>query len=258
MSEPTRLTVIGVPLRVARAIVMVVVLLDLAALAGFAFHTTTSVTRTVTPIAAAVPVTPAAPVTTGSGVGDGGGGAPLVVPVSNSQPASHPIAPTDKPPPPRHTKTHPPAKPPKHALPPVPKTPVGKCPVKLAEPKHAGGVQSLVPMAPAFGPFSAEAFAAASAYQPELELLGPILAQYPKFAPKVAPAMTPLLKLFGMGSNKLFGVISPLYSPHRPEVLRAETKLAAVFAPYSQRLVSQPMAGCVVDLEAALVGDTKS
>ena len=130
--------------------------------------------------------------------------------------------------------------------------------MKLAQPAHAGGVQSLVPLAPAFGPFSAEAFAAASAYQPELELLGPILAQYPKLAPKVAPAMSPLLKLFGMGSNQLFALLSPLYSPHRPQVLQAETKLAAVFAPYSKKLAGQPMAGCVVDLEAALVGDTDS
>lgn len=256
MSESTRLTVIGVPLRVARAIVTAVVLLDLAALVGFAFHTTTSVTRTVTPIAAAAPVTPSAPAATGPG-GSDGGGTPITVPVSDNQPAPRSTAPTHTPSP-KPIKTHKPTRPPEHTVPPVPKTPVGKCPVKLAEPKHMGGVQSLVAMAPAFGPFSAEAFAAASAYQPELELLGPILAQYPKFAPKVAPAMTPLLKLFGMGSNQLFGVISPLYTPHRAQVLQAETKLAAVFAPYSERLVSQPFAGCVVDLEAALVGDTKS
>jgi hypothetical protein len=41
-------------------------------------------------------------------------------------------------------------------------------------------------------------------------------------------------------------------------VLSAETQLAAALAPYSAKLAGTPMAGCVVELEAALVGDTKS
>lgn len=139
----------------------------------------------------------------------------------------------------------------------MPVSAIGKCPVAIARPADIGGVQSLVSLAPAFGPFSAEAFAAAAAYQPELELLGPILAEYPKLADSLKPALRPLLTLFGTGSNGLFNLIAPLYSPHRTQVLKAETRLATELAPYSAKLAATPLAGCVVDLEAALVGDTK-
>jgi hypothetical protein len=151
-----------------------------------------------------------------------------------------------------------PASAPATAVPAVQVAALGKCPLKLSTPKEMGGVQSLVAFAPAFGPFSAEAFAAAAAYQPELELLGPILAQYPQFAPIVAPLLKPVLSLFATGSNSLFAVIEPLYKPYRTQVLSAETKLAAALAPYSAKVAGTPMAGCVVDLEAALVGDTST
>jgi hypothetical protein len=135
---------------------------------------------------------------------------------------------------------------------------VAKCPAKLKQPAQTGGLKSLISLAPAFGPFSAEAFAAASAYQPELQLIGPILAKYPAIAPKIAPLLNPLLTVWESGLNHVFSLISPYYAPHRKQVLNAETKLATFFAPYSEKLGDSPLAGCAIDLEAALTGDTKS
>jgi hypothetical protein len=128
------------------------------------------------------------------------------------------------------------------------------CPVKLSDATPpSGGLQSLISLAPAFGEFSAEAFAMASAYQPMLQLLGPILAQYPKMAPKIAPLVTPLVSVLQAATNTLFGLLAPIYTPYRQQVLRAETKLAAALAPYAEKLATSSFGGCIVDLEAALV-----
>jgi hypothetical protein len=252
------MTIIGVPVRVLRAIAVGVVVLDLFGLIGLSVHRTTTTTTTIHPLAQPVPAVPSGPGGVSPPTTDNPPTGPVVIPVA----VDHS---TGKPTPTRHQTTpktkhhHTPAKPkdPTGGTPPVNTTGIGKCPVKLAEPDQMGGVQTFVPFAPAFGPFSAEAFAAASAYQPELELLGPILAQYPKFAPQVEPLLKPVLALFGAGSNGLFTLISPVYSPHRTQVLTAETKLAALFAPYSKQVAARPLSGCIVDLEAALVGDTK-
>jgi hypothetical protein len=254
------MTFLGLPAKLARAAIVVLVTLDLVALAAFSLHRTTTISTTIRPLSqgtAAAPSTSTQPIGTTPTIPVPTGGGAVSIPVSNPTGSSGTKPSTGKHP----TKgTHPkapPSKPPTTGIPPITAAEIGKCPVKLDKPAQMGGVQSLVPFAPAFGPFSAEAFASAAAYQPELELLGPILAEYPTFAPKVAPLLNPVLSLFATGSNGLFNVISPLYSPHRTAVLAAETKLATFFAPYSKKLVGQPLAGCVVDLEAALVGDTK-
>ncbi|RNL79848.1 hypothetical protein [Nocardioides marmorisolisilvae] len=135
-------------------------------------------------------------------------------------------------------------------------TTVAKCPIPLKEPAASGGLQTLISYAPAFGPFRDEAFAAASAYQPLLQLLGPILAQYPQLAPKVEPAFAPFLAAFAGLLDQGYTLLAPLYAPHREAVLDAESKLAAALAPYAQKLATSALGGCVVDLEAALVQDT--
>jgi hypothetical protein len=235
-----------------RAGLTALIVLDLLAVAAFAVRRTTVTVRTTRPAASSSPtdvsaappssapstVAPSAPAVA---IAAGGGSGSSAVPTSDG-----------------HGTSTAPAPPPKSGIPPVRIAAIGKCPVKISTPDQIGGVQSLVAFAPAFGPFSAEAFAAASAYQPELELLGPILAQYPKAAPVLDPLLAPVLGLFAQGSTTLFGVLAPFYAPHRTEVLSAETQLAAALAPYSAKLAGTPMAGCVVELEAALVGDTKS
>jgi hypothetical protein len=114
-----------------------------------------------------------------------------------------------------------------------------------------------VPFAPAFGPFSAEAFALASAYQPELQLLGPILAQYPGIEPAVSPVLTPLVTTLGALLDRGLEAVTPLYGPYRTKFLQAETKLAAALAPYSQALAFNELGGCIVELQSALLAASK-
>lgn len=141
-------------------------------------------------------------------------------------------------------------------------TPAGRsippCPIKISERPQTGGLQSLVPFAPAFGPFSAEAFALASAYQPELQLLGPILAQYPRIEPVVTPILTPLTTTLGTLLTKGLDLVGPLYGPYRSQFLEAETKLAAALAPYSQALAYSKLGGCIVELQSALLAASES
>jgi hypothetical protein len=244
------MTVLGFSLRTVRAALTSVIVLALLAGIGLSVRRTTTIATTSRPAANSAPA-PAASTPSISAL-------PPVdaqpLPVSATAPAvtATPTASTGG----DTSSPTAPVSTPATGIPAVQIASIGKCPIKLSTPKNMGGVQSLVAFAPAFGPFSAEAFAAAAAYQPELELLGPILAQYPQFAPVLAPLLKPVLSLFATGSNSLFAVIEPLYKPYRTQVLSAETKLAAAIAPYSAKLAGTPMAGCVVDLEAALVGDT--
>jgi hypothetical protein len=248
------MTAFGVSKRVLRAGITALIVLDLLAIAGFAVRRTTVTVRTTRPTASSAPasVSAAPPPTTAPAITAPTAPAVAIAAGGSKSASTSPSGGKGGP------STTTPVVPPKSGIPPVAIAAIGKCPVKLAAPAELGGLQSLVAFAPAFGPFSAEAFAAASAYQPELELLGPILAQYPKAAPVLDPLLAPVLKLFGSGTSAFFSVISPVYTPERTQVLSAETKLAAALAPYSAKLAGTPVAGCVVDLEAALVGDTKS
>ncbi|MGN6722482.1 MAG: hypothetical protein ACTHJM_07710 [Marmoricola sp.] len=240
-------------LRWARSGVIALVTLDLLALAAFSVHETRVTVRTVTPLRQSqLTSTPAnalpggvTPINTAPPAG--------VVVAFNSSPVSSAPASPNRPSTPPRTPSKP--------------TPPGgsgtgsagpaACPIKLQKPTQQGGLQSLISLAPAFGPFSAEAFAAASAYQPLLQLIGPILAQYPSLEPTLAPVVTPLVTSFASGSNALFALLNPLYAPYRTQVLQQESKLAAYFAPYAEKLANSPLGGCIVDLEAGLVSATK-
>lgn len=132
------------------------------------------------------------------------------------------------------------------------------CPIKLTDNNQSGGLQSLVQFAPAFGPFTPEAFAAASAYQPLLELVGPLLAQYPQLAPVIGPYAAQFVVTAAQGTGLLGQLVAPLYGPYKNQVVTAETKLAAALAPYSESLAYSPLGGCVVELENALVAQSKT
>lgn len=240
----------GVPVRVARPVLIGVVALDLLALAAFSVRLDDVTRTTTTPASGSSfgqPVTVAPPVGTQIPVGGAvlapGGGTAISSVVSTT--------------PTKPTRTTKPTTPPGDTGPPAPPGTVGipRCPIPIKKPTSNGGLQSLIDFAPAFGPFSAEAFAAASAYQPLLQLIGPILAEYPKMAPTLRPLITPFLTAISNLENAGFTVIGPLYSPHREAVLEAEGKFAAALAPYSQKLVASPLGGCVVELQSALLDD---
>ncbi|MCW2801625.1 MAG: hypothetical protein JWQ70_3097 [Aeromicrobium sp.] len=240
------MTLFGSKLAIAKAVIGSIVVLDLVTLGAFGFHSTKTTTTSVAvaaPPAAAAPTDPSA---TPDPLGPDGSGVPIGATdlAANTQQiatggktTTPPKDDTDTPPPDDFV--------------------AAKCPIELPEPAHDGGLQSLITFAPAFGPFKDEAFAAAAAYQPALQLLGPILAQYPKFAPTLEPALDPLLNAFEGLLDAGYKLLGPYYAPYRQKVLKAEGDLAAKLAPYSQKLAASPLAGCLVDLEAALVNDTK-
>ena len=126
------------------------------------------------------------------------------------------------------------------------------CPLPLPATTASGGLQSLIGFAPLFGPFSAEAFASAAAFQPVLELFGPFLVAFAKDYAPVQPQLAPLLAQVESFENEGYSLISPLYGPYRTKFLTAETALATALAPVASALVDNPASACVVDLEGVL------
>jgi hypothetical protein len=242
------MTLFGSKLAIAKAVIGSVVVLDLITLGAFGIHSTTTTTTTVAAAAPPASVAPTVPSATPPAVVPDGSGLPLGATdlAANTQAIASGGKTTTPPKDDTDTDTPPPDD-----------FVAAKCPIDLPEPAHDGGLQSLITFAPAFGPFKDEAFAAAAAYQPLLQLLGPILAQYPKFAPAIEPALDPLLGAFAGVLDQGFTLLGPYYTPYRQQILKAESDLAAALAPYSQKLAASPLAGCLLDLEAALVNDTK-
>ncbi|WP_370248807.1 hypothetical protein [Nocardioides sp.] len=256
-------------LRIARAVVLGIVVVDLAALGVTAVQRVETTTTTSAPLvnaqAAPAPVLPAAPssvpVVPDAVVPPG-----LVtdVPIDPGPPA--PVGPAPEP-------TDEPTPDPEPTDEPTPVDPVDpggpgevpasdaavfkECPAPLPAPgpEDDGGLRSLVPLAPAFGPFSGEAFAPAAAYQPFLQVLGPLLARYPSLHRQLAPALDPLVEALGSGATSFLDALTPLYGPYRQRVLQAEADLAAALAPLSERAAYSEIGGCLVALQAALLPD---
>lgn len=263
--------ILGLSSRALRGGIMAVIGVDLIALAAFAVHVDERTVTTTTPTAAAAvgaqppsAVVPPAVAPQVAATTPLGGSAAVPFPQGIGQPAS--VTPVAPPPPTRSPTAPKPSAPPSSG---GGSTPIGSgsgsvpgskeipaCPVKVAKHDASGGLQSLIPFAGAFGPFKPEAFAAASAYQPLLQLIGPILAEYPKAEPAVGPALTPMLDAFGSLLEKGYQASEPLYGPQREQVVQQETKLATALAPYSQKLAYSKLGGCVVELENALITDT--
>jgi len=242
-----------------RNLLIVLVALDLVVLAGFSVSLDTTTTRTTSaPAAAQIPVTtvvppvPTTPTPIDPGVPLATGAAPIagVAPAPAIPPAPAPKAPTVTPASASASASDGPG-----TSAPASSVRTAPCPVHLGDHRTDGGLQSLVDFAPAFGPFSAEAFAMASAYQPALQLIGPILATYPALAPEIGPLLDPLLGAWGQLLDQGFVLLGPLYSPYRTTVLEAETKLAAALAPYSQQLAASPLGGCLIEVQNALLHD---
>ncbi len=137
----------------------------------------------------------------------------------------------------------------------------GQCtagvPVGSVRPANSGGLQSLIGFAPVFGPFSAEAFASAAAFQPVLELIGPFLVAfanaYAPYATSFAPLLNAVESLEDLGYSTL---IEPFSAAYQTQLLTAETQLATALAPGASALLDNPASSCVVDIEGLLTGDS--
>lgn len=228
--------------------VTALVVLDLLALLGTSVHrTTVTTTRS---IAADAPVaeTSSAPTVAPAGTvvaPPAAGVEPVALPVSDPEPVLRP-RPATAPGPAPTTQPLP-------SYSPQPGREADPCPLPLESPSSNGGLQSLVTYAPVFGPFTGEAFAAASAYAPVLTLVGPVLAQYPTAAPVIEPLVFPLLASWGQVADAGYQVVGPFYSPYRDDFIAAETQLATALAPYSQSLASSAVASCLINLQYTLI-----
>lgn len=126
------------------------------------------------------------------------------------------------------------------------------CPYPLAAPADPGGLQSLIPFAPLFGPFSSEAFAMAPLFQPFLQTVGPFLVSFANAYGAFAPALAPLVTQVENFENEGFNLLSPLYTPYRSKFLSAETQLANALAPLATAVAINAPVSCLVDVEGLL------
>jgi hypothetical protein len=170
-------------------------------------------------------------------------GAPTDPPIATAANVTAPSAGTA-------TTTTPTAPTPAGSAAPTPALPA--CPFPLPTPAQTGGLESLISLSPLFGPFSAEAFASAAAFQPVLELFGPFLVEFASLYATAEPSLAPLVSQLEALENDGFALISPYYLTYRTQFLTAETTLASALAPFAQTLVSNPAASCLVDVEGIL------
>ncbi len=129
-----------------------------------------------------------------------------------------------------------------------------QCALGLPPPARNGGLQSLIGLVPAFGPFSAEAFAFAPAYEPLLKVFGPFLPLLNDVAVTNDPAYAPLIELLQKLEGTGFEALQPIYGPYRPAVLDAAKTLANTFAPGTKALAEAPGIECIQALEGLLAG----
>jgi hypothetical protein len=131
------------------------------------------------------------------------------------------------------------------------------CPLGLSAPANSGGLQSLIGFAPVFGPFSAEAFASAAAFQPVLELIGPFLVAFAHAYAPYSTAFAPLLNTIETLENLGYAtLLEPLTAAYQTQLLTAETQLATALAPGASALLDNPASSCVVDIEGLLTGNS--
>jgi hypothetical protein len=242
------MTVTETRLRTMRVAAAIVVLVAFAGLATMAVLTATVTRRTSVPtssasgepaeqqvqlgVSAAAPSTPATTSTTTTTIPVAPRGRPPTTTTSTTTSTTS-------------TTTTPPG-----TLPSPPQ--VAACPLGLPPATQSGGLQSLIGLEPLFGPFAAEAFAMAPAFQPLLQLLGPVLAEYPGLSTQLQPVLGPLLADWEVLANAGNAVILPLYGPYQRQFLEYETQFAALIAPYAEKAAGSPWAACAVDLEGEL------
>jgi hypothetical protein len=128
------------------------------------------------------------------------------------------------------------------------------CPLPLPAPSNPGGLQSLVPLAPMFGPFSSEAFAAAPLFAPLLQPIGPFLVAFANAYAANSAAVAPLVAQFEALETQGFNFVSPLYGPYRSQFLQTESDLATALAPLAKAVGENQGTSCLVDIEALLTG----
>lgn len=176
--------------------------------------------------------------------------APQTPPTSASatRPMSLPASPA---PPPSPTPSPPDEGP--VSPPPSPEPELAACALGFPPPERTGGLASLTPLIPAFGPFAPEAFVFSPAYEPLMDLFGPflpVLADRLAANPEQSDATVTLMRQL---TTSGYETMEPFYGPFREDFLDAAAQMAEAMAPYSEALAGSPAAVCLVALEGMLV-----
>ncbi|MFI5777460.1 hypothetical protein [Nocardia sp. NPDC051570] len=131
------------------------------------------------------------------------------------------------------------------------------CPIGWPAPKQQGGLASLIGLAPLAGPFSSEAFALGSVYQPILRLAGPVLAEVAPVITKYQPAIDPIITQVQGVETIVLQAILPYYGPYRGQLIAAEGELARQLAPILDRAYNSEAASCLVAWQGQLIDQAK-
>ncbi|MFE9582417.1 hypothetical protein ACFYO1_38990 [Nocardia sp. NPDC006044] len=131
------------------------------------------------------------------------------------------------------------------------------CPLGWPAPKQQGGLASLIGLAPLAGPFSSEAFALGSVYQPILQLAGPVLAEIAPILAQYQPAIDPFITQVQGVEAVVLQAILPYYGPYRDQLIAAEGNLAKVLAPILTNAYNSEAASCFVAWQGQIIDQAK-
>ncbi|MFI9406747.1 hypothetical protein [Nocardia sp. NPDC052316] len=131
------------------------------------------------------------------------------------------------------------------------------CPLGWPAPKQQGGLASLIGLAPLAGPFSSEAFALGSVYQPILQLAGPVLAEVAPVLARYQPAIDPFITQVQGVEAVVLQAILPYYGPYRDQLIAAEGEIAKVLAPILTRAYNSEIASCFVAWQGQIIDQAK-
>ncbi|GAB2546894.1 hypothetical protein [Nocardia heshunensis] len=127
------------------------------------------------------------------------------------------------------------------------------CPLGWPAPKQQGGLASLIGLAPLAGPFSSEAFALGSVYQPILQLAGPVLAQIAPVITQYQPLIDPLITQVQGVEAVVLQAILPYYGPYRSQLIAAEGDFAKALAPVLNNVYNSEIASCFVAWQGQII-----
>ena len=127
------------------------------------------------------------------------------------------------------------------------------CPLGWPKPERQGGLASLIGLAPLAGPFSSEAFALGSVYQPLLQLVGPVLAEIAPVITAYQPVINPIIQQVQSVEAVVLEAILPYYGPYRDQLIAAEGELAKVLAPALQNVYNSEAAACFTAWQGQII-----
>ncbi len=168
-------------------------------------------------------------------------------------PAPRPPSVPEPPPAPTRTPTSNPQDDSPEPPPTSPEPELAACALGLPPPDRTGGLASLTPLIPGFGPFAPEAFVFSPAYEPLMDLFGPflpVLADQLAAHPEQSDAIVTLMRQL---TTSGYDTVEPFYGPYREDFLAGAAQLANTLAPYSEALGESPAATCLVALEGIMV-----